>query len=635
MPTLEQIREPWPLQRLKDAYETYLDLKVAEIEEQRLARRYYHGAQLTDGQRKAIEQRGLAPVIFNRIGPKIDEFGGTLERLKQDPKAYPRTQGHQEAADFVTETLRFELDEEDFNTLAPAVAKYGAIDGIGCCEMELQPSGRGEADYDIKLKDVDPADYFYDPRTFKLDFSDCSYDGVGRWFTLEDAVAMYPDKAELLGASTEDATELTSNPDKDRKWFTFSSRDFSIEKVRICECWYRHGDGYRWAIFTGSDILFEGEGYFYDPRGKQISKYISFAANRDQDGDAYGFIRSMKYAQDEINAWKMGLNYDILSRRIIIQGDDPQNVEKIRKEWARKDGTVILPNGASAIPDDKTVDINGAINAIAEAKGEIDRYGFDSGLLGENPDLSGRAIERLNAAGLARLGPYLIQYKDWKIRVYRALWAQIQRYWTAERFIRVTDDEGIAQFVQVNTLGIDPMTGVPVLQNALGELDVDIIIEEGPDVINAMQQTTDDLRDLARNGQDIPAELFIEASPIDAKTKRKWTSIIEERRKAASQPDPIAQAAAQTEIAIGEATANDLNSRAAKNMAEIEEKRSPLTQAEQFADVQKKTAEAERASAQAAAQGGDAPSFLDEQEQVARIAKLASEAQRTRQPQAF
>lgn len=634
MPTLEEINQPWRLDRLKAAYETYLDNKVEEIEEQRLARRYYHGAQLTPGQRKAIEQRGLAPVIFNRIGPKIDEFGGTLERLKQDPKAYPRTQGHQEAADFVTETIRFELDEEDFNTLAPAVAKHGAIDGIGCCEMELQPSGRGEADYDIKLKDVDPADYFYDPRTFKLDFSDCSYDGVGRWFTLEDAVMLYPDKAEILSGSTGDATELTSNPDKDKKWFTFSSRDHTIEKVRICECWYKHKDGYYWAIFTGSDILYQGEGYFFDPRGNAISKYISFAANRDQDGDAYGFIRSMKYAQDEINAWKMGLNYDILSRRLIITGEDPQDIEKIRKEYSRKDGTVILRPGSSAIPDDKTVDINGAINAIAEAKGEIDRYGFDTGILGENPDLSGRAIERLNAAGLARLGPYLIQYKDWKIRVYRALWAQIQRYWTAERFIRVTDDEGIAQFVQVNALGIDPISGMPVLQNALGELDVDIIIEEGPDVINAMQQTADDLALLIQNGAEVPPELIIEMSGTDAKTKKRLLQILEDRRQAAAQPDPIAQAAAETEIAIGVATVNEMNSRAAKNMADVEQKRAPLTQADQFADIQKKTAEADRAAAQAAAEGADTRSFLDEQEQVARIAKLAAEAQRTRQPQA-
>ena len=63
---------------------------------------------------------------------------------------------------------------------------------------------------------------------------------------------------------------------------------------------------------------------------------------------------------------------------------------------------------------------------------------------------SGRAINLLQQAGLADLGPFIQSYRGWKIRLYRAVWNTVQRVWEAERWIRVTDDEDLAQFIQVN-----------------------------------------------------------------------------------------------------------------------------------------------------------------------------------------
>jgi hypothetical protein len=65
------------------------------------------------------------------------------------------------------------------------------------------------------------------------------------------------------------------------------------------------------------------------------------------------------------------------------------------------------------------------------------------------------------------------------------MFAAIQKYWTGERWIRVTDDDGLAQFIQINGQQQDPMTGQQQIVNALGSVDVDIILDEGPDTINA------------------------------------------------------------------------------------------------------------------------------------------------------
>jgi hypothetical protein len=89
----------------------------------------------------------------------------------------------------------------------------------------------------------------------------------------------------------------------------------------------------------------------------------------------------------------------------------------------------------------------------------------------------------LQQAGIAELGPYLSAYKNWKLRVYRDIWNIIQRYWTAERWIRVTDDQNVAQFFQINKQATIEY-GRPAIVNAIGSLDVDIIIDEGPDAVN-------------------------------------------------------------------------------------------------------------------------------------------------------
>jgi hypothetical protein len=42
----------------------------------------------------------------------------------------------------------------------------------------------------------------------------------------------------------------------------------------------------------------------------------------------------------------------------------------------------------------------------------------------------------LQQAGIAELGPFILAYRNWKLRVYRAVWNIVQQTWTAERYIR-------------------------------------------------------------------------------------------------------------------------------------------------------------------------------------------------------
>src|SRR4029077_13875933 len=90
--TEEKGKGYWSLTRLKKSYMDYLGTKRLEIEEQKDSRRYRHGTQYTDAQIKVLNKRKQPVVTHNLIGPKINGVVGLIEKLRQAPKAFPRTE---------------------------------------------------------------------------------------------------------------------------------------------------------------------------------------------------------------------------------------------------------------------------------------------------------------------------------------------------------------------------------------------------------------------------------------------------------------------------------------------------------------------------------------------------------------
>ena len=587
----------WPLDRAKETVLDYVRVKgVAEIPEQKESRRLFHGSHFTTTQLRDMKAKGLSPNTQNHLKRKINGIVGVMERQRRDPKAFPRTPQHEEGAELATMTLNFETDHENFQDKSRAATFHAATDAIGGVELGLKPT-KTEGDYDITIEKVDPGDFGYDPRSKEADFSDARQMWTSKWFSIEEAIELVPDKEDELRATAgDDGEDLTTDPAVNRKWFEVDSQG-NAKKVLIVDFWYKFRGEWHWMLFTGSAVLKEGVSPFFDENGDQICKFIMFAACRDQDGDAYSFVRDLKGAQHEINAWNIGLIYDILSRRLIIEGEVPENVEEIRREWARKDGTVIIRQGSKVTLDDKSRDIQGALLARQNSQDFIDNVAINPAVVGENKGKqSGRAISLLQQAGLAELGMFIAEHKAWKLRVYRAMWTQIQRYWTAERWVRVTDDEQVAQFIKVNGVGVDPETGIPRLENALGSLDVDIIIDDGPDFVNAMQDVFETLSEMAAGGSPIPPQAIIEVAPLPMKTKKKINEMMQPQ-----QPPPEAQQAIQIELAKGAAEVRETDAstrlkqaQAAKAAADAQAKPQELRidQAKVVADMHAKSMQA-------------------------------------------
>lgn len=591
----------WELGRCKKAYLDYLYNKTQEIEEQKSARRYYHGSHWTEKQIKELNKRKQPVVTFNRVGRKVDGVVGLIERLRQDPKAYARTPQHEQGAELATAVLRYVLDEEEWKAKSPEVARKAAIDGLAGVELTLTQGDEGDTEVSFDI--VEPDSFFYDTRSFRGDFSDARYMGVGKWMDMDAAIEMFPDKADDLRQLGTYTSELSSNPDREKRWFTEVG---SKRLVRLVEIWYQYKGDWCYTIFTGYSIIAEGKSYFLDNKKKTFCKYVMFSCNVDQDGDRYGFVRNMKSAQDEYNHRRSKALHQINSKRLLIAQGAVSDIEATRREYAKPDGVVVFQSAdlaASVKAEDQSFDFAGQLKLMENAISELENYGPNQALVGDQTNQSGRAIQLLQQAGMAELGPYILGYKGWKLRLYRAIWNAVQKFWSGERWIRVTDDEGVKNFIAINQQGQD-QAGQPVVANPIGSLDVDIIIDEGPDVINMQADSYDTLSILASKGANIPPQILIELSPLENSVKKKLLGYFE-------KPDPAKEAAQRAEIE-GMALKNDeTKSRAILNYARAQEIGSgsepdaddsvppQLKIAKAAADVENTTASARKSHAQA------------------------------------
>lgn len=546
--TSEDTTEFWDVQKCKRAYQDYLGKKRDEIEEKNTARRYRHGAQWSADQIKALNRRKQPVVTFDHTGPKINGIVGALERLRQDAKAYPRTPQHQEGADLATAALRYGCDEQMWKAKSALCYEDGAVDGIGCMELELvagdktdgQPEN-GQPDYDIAYYPVRDG-FFYDPRSFDLDFADAKYMGRGKWTDEETIKRLDPEGADIGYGS---GAELSENTDRDNKWF-YSTTDRKM--IRLVDIWYLNKDDiWCWALFTGARIIKQGVSPWKNEKAKTTCKFIAFSAAVDHDGDRYGLIRILKGPQDEVNQRHSKALHQLNSRRIkatknaVATGD----IEAVRREAAKPDGVVLYNPGQDSVLEfddaEKQANIMGQFEMLQYATAAIENYGPDSKAIGNDGAKaeSGRALAIRQQAGFSQLGPFFGSVKSFNLRFYRALFCGMQQHWTGERWVRVTDNQGLPQFIQINGVQIDPMTGQPTMVNAIGSLDVDIIVDEGPDTVTMQQDTFEALSQalpavaglISPNVAAAALEVLVENSTMPEEAKKKF-------REAGKQPAP-------------------------------------------------------------------------------------------------
>lgn len=554
-------------------------------------RDYYDNKQLTPHERSVLEKRGQPAVIINRIQTKVNYLKGYEATQRTDPRGFPRTPQDEEASEAATDAIRYVSDRALLPMTFSDVWENMLVEGFGGLEVIPVVKPDGDADFDVKHWPWDRL--FYDPYSRRADFSDARYLGGVLWLDYDEALRKWPTAAEAIQRTLEGETSNTYDDRPSwRKWAANGKR----RRVRVVQIYYVVDEQWYWAIYTSGGIIQEGVVPYKDEDGKSLCPMVLQSAFVSRDNDRYGYVRPMISPQDEINKRRSKMLHEANLRQFLYEDGAVEDVDATKYELARPDGAVKVLPGFRFEMIDRTREISAHTALQQEAKNEIDLMGPNSSMQGKGErDASGRAILANQQGGQIEIGSLVDKHKHMKLRTYKLIWVMIRMYWTAEKWIRVTDNEKNVKFVGLNTpvimaekllemaeqRGIDPEMAKQAMKQAISqdsrlaqeleqvvetkrvpsEMGMDIILEEVPDSANIQQEQFEMLTNLARAGVQFPPKVYLMASAL--RNKKELLEILE----SGEQQDPAQAEANQLALEKAKKEIEKMMSEIAKNEA--------------------------------------------------------------------
>lgn len=521
---------------------------------------YYHHQQWTEKEAAILRARGQPVICRNMIRSKVDYPIGLCETNKTDPKVLPRSPRFESEANAATDALRFVMNQEQWEVKRADVYTDLLLAGWGGFEIAYREDPKGENPH-ITLERCPYYTMYWDSDTKMLDFSDARYLGQRITMDRDEALAIFGEEAKnSLTPDTEPSMSDSFSVDAQE----CGRIDPNRNRVTITKTWNRDVNG-MWSVYywTKSGILMEQESPWKDAYGNSEHGYVWAFAFLDRQFKPYGIVRGMIDEQDELNKRLSKSLHAINVRQTFSVGDaldfrreDGRDHEHFRNQINRPDGHIRLREGAQwgvdvgIIPTDSVVAGNIQMAQIAES--QLEKTGANAALLGKDRRApSGRAVLANQEGGKIELQNVMRSLYVLEKNVYTKTWNRIRQLWTKEKWFSVTDEEGGLKWVGLNVPQIDPMTGQPTVQNKLAELDVDIIIDRQSHSATLQGERFQALVSLAQFAPEIqllPAEVWIELADIP--NKGQLLRIIRQMRESKQNqaPDPIAQAAQQSEI---------------------------------------------------------------------------------------
>lgn len=517
---------------------------------------YYHGRQYTREDAAILRKRNQPIVTDNWIKRKVDYLRGLEVASRVDPKAYPRTPAEEQGAHAATDALRYAMDRARFQQVRAETWTDLCVSGAGGAVIEAEPSDAG---YDMRIRHVPWDRLVWDQHSTARDFSDARFIGIVVWMDEADALARWPDRREVIAASFASPATLSTTYDDKPERGTWS--DPKRRRVRFVEMYYREPDGgWMRAVFTSGGFVEDPEPSPYlDESGEPGNPIVLASCYIDRDNDRYGIVRDMLSPQDEINKRKQKALHLLSMRQVRMDYGAVEDVDEAMRQLARPDG-IVITNPGLAFEVLPTGDLAaGQVTLLQEAKASLEAMGPNASMQGKDGKAaSGRAIALSQQGGHIEVSALADAMRDWHWRVMRQVWNRIRQFWTGETWVRVTDDMNNLRWVGLNhpvtladelaqmpeeerarqmmALGIVPddprLQTVVRVENSIGDLDVDLILEEAPDVVTLQSEEFSMLAELAKAGFPIPPDVLIEASSLRSK------DVILERMRAQSQQPP-------------------------------------------------------------------------------------------------
>lgn len=376
-----------------DALTTFLDdMKrqpawrvVADVEAD-----YYDGNQLDPTTVAELEARGLPTVVVNLIHPTINMVLGMEAKTRTDWLVKPAGSGHQN--DLLAEALTVKHKEMSrlsraHKACANAYSEQIKV-GMGWVEVSRESD---PFRYPYRVRRISRRQIWWDSRSEEEDLVDCRYLVRRKWHDVDVLKAVFPKWADLIDYSINaeahwDPSQFTHSYPYlrdnliERDWGLDEAdwRDSNRRRGMLYEVWYR-----KWVrghVLKSED----GRVVEYDARNPMhqaavATKYLTpipasypkmrmswwlgpirfidmatpynhnnfpyipfFGFREDRTYVPYGLIRGMKPLQDEVNARRQKMLWQLSAKQVIADEDAVHDWNKVDREISRPDARILL-----------------------------------------------------------------------------------------------------------------------------------------------------------------------------------------------------------------------------------------------------------------------------------------------------
>lgn len=590
------------------------DATIDERAEGDTARDYVDGKQWTAEEEKILADRGQPVVTDNKIKDKIEYLLGMERKQRTDPKAYPRnTPTDEGGADAATDALRYVADSNHWNYVRSDAADSMFVEGRAGIEIIVEKKlSRGSSGVPKIRQNSIPWDRLYvDPASMRTDYADKGFVGTVTWMDHDTAIAKWPGKKAEIEASYEIPTGSSQTFEDKPRWFTNTA---GRKRVQVFDHYYlQKGEWWHCKFVAGGFVEEPAVSAYEDEEGEPDCPIEVQAMYRERkSGRAYGAVRRLKDLQDDWNKRRSKSLHLLNTNQIVMEdgaaGSNDDSLARLRKEAARPDGVIQrVPGMELEIVNGRDL-AAGHIQLMMLTGASLDATGPNAALSGNTGSISGRAKQIDQQGGLVAIDKPFDSIKFLSLRVYRHTWNRIRQFWTEEHWIRVRDEEHL-KFIALNRkvtkaeimaaelknadmpdeekaailqrIATDPQYQETVVLNNVAEIDVDITIDESPDVMTLQQEQFAILADLAKGGVAIPPKALIEASAL--RNKRKILDAM------GGGDDPQQQAIAALQQKMGELEAMLKEAQIRKTISEVQ--KNEAATAESVVDAAVKTAE--------------------------------------------
>lgn len=586
---------------------------------------YADGNQLDSELLKRQQELGIPPAVEDLIGPALLSIQGYEATIRTDWRVTPNGDpGGQDVADAINFKLNQAERESKADRACSAAFQSQIACGIGWVEVSRDSD---PFKFPYRCKKIHRNEIHWDMKATEPDLSDARWLRRQRWLSPERIALVFPEKKELILAAGRhgsqwwqdetltfeggDGTGLESAWNDGRSWTMQEDRWYNPSSKELCvaELWYR-----RWvrvpviktpngrvvefdesnlqhaiavasgaAEVTQATIARVRRAYWLGPHklhdgptpyAHRHFPYVPFFGfTEDATGIPYGYVRSMKYAQDSLNSGLSKLRWGMsVVRAERTKGAVAMTDSQFRKQIARPDADIVLdaahmqqPGARFEIKRDYQL-TDQHYQMLNDNRASIERVSnITAGFTGKSGTATSGLQEQTQVEQSNQsLASIMDNFREARSQVGELLMSMIIRDIGEKQTEVVIEGDAITadRTVTLNAPEVDPATGTHYLSNDINRTRLMVSLEDVPSTNSYRAQQ---LQALTEAIKPLPAEYLSAAIPfltqlMDVPFKR---DLVEAFRSVGQTPTPE-QIEEQTQQAIQDALAkagNELKER--------------------------------------------------------------------------